>query len=80
MDEKTKENILGTIGVIGVIVAMVTALLLFGPYFEVYLIPIDENLGIWLLTIGITLAVLGLGSAISIARMRVRKLIANFTI
>jgi ribosomal protein S27AE len=76
--EKTKINIATVIGVVGVIISMITALILFGPHFGLRLLAVNENVAIFILAIGIAMAALGISTAIRIGTRSTKEKIADF--
>lgn len=73
-------NILGIVGVAGLLTAMFMAVVLFGPYFDLNLnwFTLEENTSIVILAIAITLAVLGLGTLQKTAAKSTKDAIADF--
>ncbi|MCL5877903.1 MAG: hypothetical protein M1540_08855 [Candidatus Bathyarchaeota archaeon] len=75
---KAKTDILGIVGVAGLLISMFMAVVLFGPYFGFSLLTVDENLAIVVFSISIAVTVMGFSFLQKTAIKITKEAIADF--
>jgi hypothetical protein len=80
VSKKTEINIIGIVSVAGLIVALIMALVVFGPFFgfELSWFKIDQNYAIVIMAIGISAFAIGIGNLQREGLKLTKEMIADF--